>query len=580
MSSAKLRGVSTCLYTSLETPFERNIEDIPFSEYPRPLLKRDSYISLNGYWNLKVIFKKREIFKGDILVPFVPESKISGVCQRFPLKSRLIYSKSFTLSREFVKERVLLNFGAVDRRSTVKINGVTVCENDGGYLPFSADVTDALVTGENVIEVECIDGLDKEYPYGKQRKNRGGMWYTPISGIWQSVWLESVCENYIKALEITTTVRSVTLRALGGQRHKRLSFFADGEKREYDFYGEEITVHIPQGRVWSPDDPYIYPFTLTSGEDTVESYFALREIRIEKGKNTSRILLNNKPVFLHGVLDQGYFSDGIYLPATPDGYKNDILTMKALGFNTLRKHIKIEPQLFYYYCDLYGMLVCQDMVNSGKYSFLIDTALPTVGVKKGITHRASRKRRCIFEETAMGTQRLLYNHPSVIYYTIFNEGWGQYDVDDVYEKLKAEDPTRIYDATSGWFEKKKSDVDSLHVYFKPFKLKKSYKRPVILSEFGGYSYKIDAHSFNLNNTYGYRLFKDKEGFETAVEALYRKEIIPAIDKGLCGSVLTQLSDVEDETNGFLTYDRQVLKMDTEKMKNISTDIYNSFKKLK
>ena len=563
-------------YSSLETPFEKNVGDIPFYEYPRPNFKRDSYMSLNGYWNLKVLSKSREIFCGNILVPFVPESKLSGVCKRFPLNSQLLYSRTFTLQRNFIKKRVILNFGAVDRHAIVKINGVTVCENDGGYLPFSADITDVLLENENIIEVECFDNLDKDYPYGKQCKSRGGMWYTPISGIWQSVWLESVCDNYIKELAVTSNLRSVTVKVLGGERHKRLSFYVEGEKKEYDFYGEEITANIPHGRPWTPDSPYLYSFTVTSGEDTVESYFALREIKVEKGKNRPRLLLNNKPIFMHGVLDQGYFSDGIYLPATPEGYRNDILTMKRLGFNMLRKHIKIEPQLFYYYCDLYGMLVCQDMVNSGKYNFLIDTALPTIGLRKGITHRVSKKRRYIFESTAIATQRLLYNHPSVVYYTIFNEGWGQYDADALYTKLKAEDPSRIYDTTSGWFAEKLSDVDSLHVYFKPFKLNKAYKRPVVLSEFGGYSYKIEAHSFNLGDTYGYKLFKNKDDFENAIEALYRDEIIPAIEKGLCGAVLTQLSDVEDETNGLLTYDRQVMKINVDKMNSISTEIFKVF----
>lgn len=560
------------LYTSLETPFEKDVDNIPFSEYPRPDLKRCSYISLNGYWSLTVLYKKKQLFCGDILVPFVPESKLSGVCNNFPLGSQLIYKRNFTLPQDFIKKRVILNFGAVDRYAAVKINGVTVCENDNGYLPFSADITDALSAGENLIEVECFDDLDTDYPYGKQRKKRGGMWYTPISGIWQSVWLESVCDNFIKELSVTSTTRSVTVRVTGGERHKKLSIDIEGEKREYDFYSEEITVFIPNGRLWSPDDPYIYSFTVTSGEDVVESYFALREIKTEG----SRILLNNKPIFLHGVLDQGYFSDGIYLPATPEGYKNDILTMKKLGFNMLRKHIKIEPQIFYYYCDIYGMLVCQDMVNSGKYNFLIDTALPTVGIKKGITHRASKKRRRIFEKTAMSTQRLLYNHPSVIYYTIFNEGWGQYDADEMYTKLKAEDPTRIYDTTSGWFEERLSDVDSLHVYFKPFKISNAYSRPVILSEFGGYSYKINDHSLNLKKTYGYKLFSNKADFESAIEVLYRNEIIPAIKQGLHGAVLTQLSDVEDETNGLLTYDRQILKIDEEKMAAISNEIYDEF----
>ena len=277
------------------------------------------------------------------------------------------------------------------------------------------------------------------------------------------------------------------------------------------------------------------------------------------------------------MLDQGYFSDGIYLPATVECYKNDILTMKKLGFNTLRKHIKIEPELFYYYCDKYGMLVCQDMVNSGKYSFLLDTAFPTIGLKKGIKRYATRKRKNIFESTARRTLELLGNHPSVVYYTIFNEGWGQYDADRLYEELKLVDKTRIYDTTSGWFYGKRSDVESQHVYFKPFIVKKEYSRPLVLSEFGGYSYKINEHSFNLGKTYGYKLFNNKKDFENALVRLYSNEILPAIDKGLCGAFLTQLSDVEDETNGLLTYDRQMLKIDEDIMKKISEDIYSKFK---
>ena len=561
----------TISYNTLTTPFEKELTDIPYSEYPRPTMKRESYLTLNGMWSLSVSHKRKEIFSGNILVPFVPESKVSGVCRNFPMGAALLYSRSFTLPEGFVKDRVILHFGATDRYASVKVNGIRVCSHDGGYLPFSADITEALKKDEsNLIEVECIDGLDREYPYGKQSKKRGGMWYTPISGIWQSVWLESVCENYIREIEVTSNMRSVTVRVEGGEKGKTLTLELDGKRREYNFITEEITVHIPDGRLWSPDDPFLYRFTVSSGKDTVESYFALREISVGKNGDKPCLLLNKKPVFMHGLLDQGYYSDGIYLPATAEGYKNDILTMKKLGFNMLRKHIKVEPALFYYYCDLYGMLVCQDMVNSGKYNFLIDTALPTIGMKKGITHRASKKRRRIFEETARLTQKLLYNHPSVVYYTVFNEGWGQYDADRIYSELKSLDPTRIYDATSGWFREKESDVESLHVYFKPFKINKVYNRPVVLSEFGGYSYKIPEHSFNLEKTYGYKLFDKREDFEAALEALYRNEIIPAIDNGLCAAVLTQVSDVEDETNGLFTYDRQVLKINEEKMKNIST----------
>ena len=316
--------------------------------------------------------------------------------------------------------------------------------------------------------------------------------------------------------------------------------------------------------------------TLKSGNDTVRSYFALRTVSIENVNGKPYILLNEKPYFFHGLLDQGYFSDGIYLPASPEGYRFDIQTMKSLGFNMLRKHIKIEPDIFYYECDRLGMIVFQDMVNNGKYHFLLDTALPTIGLKKGISHPADKRRQTLFESSAKETLSHLYNHPCVCYYTIFNEGWGQYDADRLYDELKAFDPTRIFDTTSGWFTEKKSDVKSEHIYFKKIQLSEG-ERPLVLSEFGGYSYKVSGHAFNLSKNYGYRFFDKQDAFMNAIETLYHTEILPMIrEKGLCATVLTQVSDVEDETNGLLTYDRQVLKVDKSRMQAIAKAILQAF----
>ena len=563
-------------FATLTTPFEENVGDIPHAEYPRPNMKRDSYMSLNGKWDFSVTRKSREIYDGEILVPFPPESKMSGVERQFGYNDILKYQRTFTLPEGFVKDRVIIHFGAADRCSKVFVNGRLVCENDGGYLPFEADITDALTTGKNTLCVEVFDNLDTDYPYGKQSKKRGGMWYTPTSGIWQSVWLESVCEDYIRALRITPKLNQVTIEVEGGCDDKSLVL---GEKA-YEFIGDSITVEIEKPRLWTPDEPNIYEFEIISGKDKVGSYFALREVAIERRGEHSCICLNGKPTFLHGLLDQGYFSDGIYIPATPEGYKNDILKMKELGFNMLRKHIKIEPQLFYYYCDIYGMIVCQDMVNNGKYSFLVDTALPTIGLKRGISHRATKKRREIFEDAARKTTNLLYNHPSVCYYTIFNEGWGQYDADRIYGELKSLDPSRIWDATSGWFVEKNSDVQSEHIYFKPIKIKQeSPDRPIVLSEFGGYSYKVDGHSYNPYNTYGYKFFTDGDKFREAMITLYEEQVMPAINNGLCATVLTQVSDVEDEINGLLTYDRRVVKVEKGRMNEIADKLFEAFERV-
>ena len=402
------------------------------------------------------------------------------------------------------------------------------------------------------------------------------MWYTPISGIWQPVWLESVPRDYITSLKLTPTLDSITIETNGGKADKLVMIQTPDGPIEHRFQGNNTTISIPSPLHWTPENPYLYSFTLTDGEDTVESYFALRTVTIERTHNQAYICLNGKPTFFHGLLDQGYFSDGIYLPATPTGYLFDIQSMKSLGFNMLRKHIKIEPDLFYYYCDKYGMIVFQDMVNSGKYRFFFDTALPTIGLKRGISHRASSHRREIFEHDLREMVTLLHNHPCVCYYTIFNEGWGQYDADRIYRDMKTLDPTRVWDATSGWFVGHESDVTSAHIYFRKLALSADPKRPCVLSEFGGYSWKLPEHSFNPDQTYGYKKFTNHNAFVRALEDLYLKEVIPAIQQGLCAAVLTQVSDVEDETNGLVTYDRQVVKVDEKSMSALAQELHQAF----
>ncbi len=555
-------------FERLCTPFEDEKTDVPWDVYPRPQLKRESFICLNGKWKLRLVRNKKTVFENEIVVPFPLESDISGFDFEKRKDDTLVYSKSFNLTD--LSQKTILHFGAVDAECEVYINNNFVGKNTGGYLPFEFDISDFVTDRENLLTVRATDRLDRELAYGKQSSNRGGMWYTQVSGIWQTVWLEQVPENYIKGIKITPELDAVTIEIEGGSDEKTIIFSG----KEYGFVGDKYKLKIENPRNWLPEDPYLYSFEIVSGEDRVSSYFALRTIEV-KGKN---ILLNGKPYFFHGLLDQGYFSDGIFLPYSPKGFENDILAMKRLGFNMLRKHIKIEPEIFYYYCDKYGMVVFQDLVNSGNYSFLIDTALPTIGLKKGINHKASERRRKIFKEDTEKTIKLLYNHPSVCYYTLFNEGWGQFDAIDMYRFVKKLEPTRVWDATSGWFQTEESDVLSEHIYFKPIKLKND-GRPLVLSEFGGYSYKVDNHSFNTRDTYGYKFFDDKLEFNGALEKLYLEEIIPAIEEqSLCATVLTQVSDVEDETNGLFTYDRQVLKVDEKSMQNISKKLFCAFEK--
>ncbi len=560
----------------LSTPFETEAGD-GWNRYPRPQLKRDSYLSLCGDWELSVIENATVKSLGTIRVPFPPESRLSGLMQE-PKPCTYIYSKRFTVSDGFSKDKVLLHFGAVDQLALVFVNDKFVGEHVGGYQPFDFEIHDKLIEGENVLRVEVTDHLDTELGYGKQRYKRGGMWYTPISGIWQPVWLESVPKNYIRSLRFTPTLDSVSIHVAGGLPQKTLTVKTEQGDMRYEFLGDHYTLKLDAPILWSPENPYLYHITLTDGEDTITSYLALRTVTVEQKNGIPYICLNGKPYFFHGLLDQGYFSDGIYLPATPNGYSFDIQTAKNLGFNMLRKHIKIEPEVFYYDCDRLGMIVFQDMVNSGAYHYVADTVLPTIGIRKRFSFPASKRRRKHFEQQAAETVDLLYNHPCVCYYTIFNEGWGQYDSDRIYRELKKHDPTRIWDATSGWFAKKESDVVSEHIYFRKFKSNGKHKKPLVLSEFGGYSCKIDDHSFNLDKNYGYKTYHDADAFEKGLQSLYRNEILPAIEKGLCATVLTQLTDVEDETNGLITYDRRVVKVNESTMQMLANELKQSFEK--
>lgn len=561
---------------TLTTPFEKNVEKIPYNRHPRPQMERKDFICLNGEWSLSVQNKQGERDLGSILVPFPPQSKISGIYKSFDKKDTLIYRRVFTLPNTFSKDKLILHFDAVDQECTVLLNGIEIGIHIGGYLPFSFDITNAVKLGENNITVYVTDRTDTNIPYGKQRIKRGGMWYTPISGIWQTVWLEALPCEYIKDLKISSDTKSVTIKTTGGDKSKNITISTENGEKSYNYEGDSFTLMLDNPKCWSPEEPYLYRFTLKCGEDEIKSYFALRTVEVKAGGKFPHIALNGKPYFFNGLLDQGYFSDGIYMPSTEKGYENDIVTMKKLGFNMLRKHIKIEPDIFYYYCDKYGMIVFQDMVNSGKYSFLIDTALPTIGLKSGVRHYASKYRKQLFEASAKQTVKHLFNHPSICCYTIFNEGWGQYSDDTLYDELKSLDPTRIYDTASGWFKPRKSDFESVHTYFKPIKIKKAPSLPYFLSEFGGYSCKIRNHSFNLDKTYGYRKYEDINEFEDALKKLYLDEILPAVKNGLCAAVLTQVSDVEDETNGLMTYDRQIIKISADSLKPIFKEIYTAF----
>lgn len=544
--------------------------------YPRPQLKRDLWMSLDGKWSL---------CESTINVPFPPQSKLSGY--EGEEYRKLTYTRVFTIPASFNESRIIIHFGAVDEIAAILVNGRLVGQHEGGYLPFSFDITNYINRdGDNTLTVKCSDSLSGHYPYGKQTLKPGGMWYTDVSGIWQTVWIENVPDKYISELTITPDLTGVDISVT----HNADSFKVIVELDDSDTY--TATFDGSNGRIellnalsdshkpispilWDTENPHIYNFTIISDKDSVRSYFALRTISIQDICGVKRVCLNDKPVFLHGILDQGYFQDGIFTPKEPSEYLDDILHMKELGFNTLRKHIKIEPDIFYYYCDIHGMLVIQDMVNSGAYSFLKDTVLPTVGFKRRCDWKKGNSkeeaRREFFVKHLLDTISHLHNHPSIVIYTIFNEGWGQFESDMLYQLASRADSSRLYDSTSGWFAQSKSDFDSEHVYFRT-KVLRPKSRPLFLSECGGFTLKIPGHCYNPHKTYGYGSCKDEAALTDRICNMYDKMVLPAIPKGLCGSIYTQLSDVEDEINGLYTYDRKICKVNKNQMQLLAKKI--------
>ena len=549
-------------------------ENSVLPEYPRPQLKRNSYLNLNGPWMFYMgpAEQKPDKPAENILVPFSPESELSGICRKKQSGDILWYRRSFALPDGFIKGRLLLHFGAVDLVATVSVNGRECGTHRGGYWPFTYDITD-LIRDKNVIDVIVEDdgaesNLDAR---GKQSTKPGGIWYTAQSGIWQTVWLESVPENYITGLRITplfdeeavqvevnTNVPGKCLIHLDGMIYTAAS---------------DTPVHIPveKMRPWSPEDPYLYTFFVTFGEDRAESYFGMRKCSVEKdAKGVPRLFLNNKPLFHNGLLDQGYWPDGLYTAPAEAAMICDIQTMKALGFNMLRKHIKIEPLRWYYLCDSMGMLVWQDMVSGGGPYKASVVNLPVAGIfphrvdssYKVFGRRTGNSRLRYYEELDE-TVKLLYNSPSIVMWVPFNEGWGQFDALEAVERIRALDRTRTIDHASGWHDQGGGDVYSRHVYFRKFRYKKDPGgRAAVLSEFGGYACGIKGHRWSKKD-FGYKMFTGEKELTAGIVKLYDREIRPAKEQGLAAAVYTQVSDVEQEINGLLTYDRKELKVDPD-----------------
>lgn len=600
-------------------------------EYPRPLLKRDSYINLNGYWDYAITkkFRKPEKYDGRILVPFSPECVLSGVERQLQPDEYLWYRlgldpvcqaqtggdadtpivKTCGIDRKKLAAgmRLILHFGAVDQACRVYVNGKEAARHAGGYLPFSADITGYLQEVSNEIVISVKDLSDTSYhAKGKQKLKKGGMFYTAQSGIWQTVWMEYVPGSYIKELITEPDLNRETVRIfvrsdskqpvkvqvrvpfVHQSEQERTTLLQSGQEqvsaasdpqvnREQSMMiaecsgmsNEYLEIPLPVIRPWTCEEPWLYDFTVTMGEDVVESYFALRTFTVEPDEEgIPRICMNGKARFQNGVLDQGYWPDGLYTAPSDDALIFDIFEMKKLGFNMIRKHIKIEPQRWYYHCDRLGMIVWQDMVNGGTYykHWFVTYAATLISWKKWkmadvyphLLSRTHKEGRLEFVREMKETIRVLKGHPSIAAWVIFNEGWGQFQTEDMTRIVRKCDPARLIDQASGWFDQKGGDLQSVHNYFFKLDFTAEKERATVLSEFGGYSLRIPEHSA-CKKLYGYGTHKTKESLNAAYKKQMEK-VREQISRGLCASVYTQLSDVEEEMNGIFTYDREVRKI--------------------
>ena len=552
----------------------------PLSEYPRPQFMRESYICLNGTWEYKITKNPTypRSFDGRILVPYSPETELSGVGHILQPDEYLFYKLEFEVPEDFVKDKVYLNFLGVDQVCDIILNGRTIGHHEGGYLPFSFEIKSLLEKSKNTLVVKVRDYTDKSYhSRGKQKLKHGGIWYTPQSGIWLPVFLESTPFLHVNDVKLTPDIDKEELVINVSSGADACYIYLNDKKLEIAC-NEDVHIHIDNMHLWSLEDPYLYPLTIQVGDDIVKSYFAMRKFSIMNDENNiPRLALNNKPIFMKGILDQGYYKNGLLTPESYNDYIKDIELVKSLGFNTIRKHIKIEIPRWYYECDKRGVIVWQDFVNGGGKYNLSTVTFPLITKMHANDHRYIKFRRTNKEGRAEAlkefkqTINYLYNSPCIALWTIFNEGWGQFDSKMVLNEMLKIDKSRIYDHASGWHDQKIGDIKSMHVYFQRIKLPNKEKRCKIVSEFGGLVLPIEGHTVEGNSVY--KKFASKEEFLKAFEEMIEVDIIKNIPLGLSASIYTQLSDVEEETNGFVTFDREVIKFNPEEIKKINEKIH-------
>jgi len=577
--------------SKLFTRWSKNVDPSnPLPEYPRPQLTRKEWMNLNGLWDYAVTSRKTEHvidYQGMILVPYPIESALSGVGRKLSPKENLIYRKFFTVPQEWKGRNIILHFGAVDWQTKVYVNGNLVGMHTGGYLPFSFDISSSLIQdGEQELRVVVWDPTDKgKQERGKQSLKPRIVFYTAVSGIWQTVWIEPVQETYVKNVRILPDIDeskiNIQTEIQGEEDSIRLRIVDPSDKSVVtDIEGtldEDIQLEFP--KLWSPDSPFLYDLVITvlkNGNvvDEVHSYFAMRKISVEKDADgIPRLALNNDISFQYGPLDQGYWPDGLYTAPTDEALRYDVEIMKELGFNMVRKHVKIEPLRWYYHCDRLGLLVWQDMPNGGSFSVLTYK----FEVQQG---RGNSEVRDQYVKELKEMIDALYNSPSIVMWVPFNEGWGQFDTENIVDMIRKWDSSRLINEASGWFDKGSGDIADAHNYPEPVMPNVEEYRVSILGEFGGLGLLDDPHTWHPNKLFGIK--KYYHGFNKSLdeEELTNKylnllqELKELNPKGLSAAVYTQLTDIEGEVNGYLTYDREIIKMTKDKLVQVHDELLN------
>lgn len=560
-------------------------------EYPRPIMERGEWKNLNGLWNYAIIEKGQPIpaaFDGEILVPFAVESSLSGVAKRMDDTKELVYQRSFDVPGTWKGKQILLHFGAVDWKADVWVNDVKVGSHTGGYTPFSFDITAALVAKNNKLVVKVWDPTDKGYqPRGKQLSNPHGIWYTPVTGIWQTVWLEPVGKKHIEDLrilpDIDRNVLSVDAKVVGRCTADMVEVNVyDGDKLVAvgkSINNEPVEVAMPADRkLWSPDSPFLYTLKVTlknAGKvvDKVDSYAAMRKYSYKRASDgIVRMELNNEPLFQFGPLDQGWWPDGLYTAPTDEALAWDVKKTKDFGFNMIRKHIKVEPARWYMHCDKMGIIVWQDMPSGDKN--------PEWQMRKYFDGR-ERQRSAISEANYRKEWKeiidYLYSYPCIGVWVPFNEAWGQFKTQEIAEWTKQMDPSRLVNPASGGNHYQCGDMLDLHNYPAPNLFLYDATRPTVLGEYGGIGLVMKEHLWVPDRNWGYVQFNSsKEATDEYVK--YANILLDLIPKGFSGAVYTQTTDVEIEVNGLITYDRKVIKLDEARVREINQKICNSLKK--